>query len=232
MSAILRLFDGLNRCAPGDLAAVAIATAGLAPDAVVLDAGCGRGADLPALLAAVPQGRIVAVDNAAPFIDHVGAHFPRVQAHVADMLDPPGAPFDLIWSGGAAYGPGVSVCLAAWRKRLAPGGRVAFTDLCWRVARPSRAAQAFWAAEYPAMTDAAGLDATIRAEGLRVVASAWLSDAAWAAYYDPVLARMATLEDDSDPQMQAVLSAFRAEIALWRDHGADYGYRLNLVECQ
>lgn len=232
MSAILRLFDGLDRCAPGDAASVALATAALAPDAVVLDAGCGRGADLPALLAAVPQGRVVAVDLAAPFIDHVRATWPRVQAHVADMLDPPGGPFDLIWSGGAAYGPGVSACLAAWRKVLAPGGRLAFTELCWRGSAVSAQARRFWAADYPAMGDVAALEATIHAAGLRIVASDWLSDAAWAAFYDPVAARIDALAQDPDLQMQAVLSGFRAEIALWRDHGAQYGYRLNVVECQ
>lgn len=230
MSAILRLFGGLERCAPGDPAAVAIATTGLAPDAVVLDAGCGRGADLPALQAAVPQGRVVAVDTAAPFIDHVRATWPRVQAHVADMLDPPGGPFDLIWSGGAAYGPGVPVCLAAWHKVLVPGGRLAFTELCWRGGRASVEARRFWHAEYPDMGDAAALEATIRAAGLRILASDWLSDAVWAAYYTPLAARVEALASDTDPQMRAVLSAFRAEIALWRAHGAEYGYRLNLVE--
>jgi SAM-dependent methyltransferase len=229
MSAILRLFDGLDLCAPADAAALGRVLAGLAPDAVVLDAGCGRGADIPALLAAVPQGRVVAVDLAERFVSHVRAAWPGVEAHHADMMAPPGGPFDLIWSGGAVYGPGVAACLGAWRGHLAAGGRVAFTDLCWATAAPSAAARTFWAAEYPDMGDVAALEATIAWAGYRLVQSEWLPASAWAAYYAPVEARMAALADDPDPEMQAVIAGFRAEIDLWRTHGGDYGYRLSVV---
>ncbi|MDP2087599.1 MAG: class I SAM-dependent methyltransferase [Gemmobacter sp.] len=230
MSAILRLFDGLDRCAPGDARALAAVLRGLAPDAVVLDAGCGRGADLPTLLAAVPQGRVVAVDMAAPFIAHVRAAHPQAEAHVGDMLAPPGGPFDLIWSGGAVYGPGVGACLAAWRGALKPGGRVAFTDLCWATPAPSPEARAFWQLDYPAITDVPGLERAIAASGYRVLAGSWMPRAAWGAYYGPLARRMAALAADPDPEMQKVLAAFRAEIALWRAHGGDYGYRLTVVE--
>lgn len=230
MSAILRLFEGLSLCAPSDAAALGRVLAGLAPDGVVLDAGCGRGADIPALLAAVPQGRVVAVDLAEPFIAHVRATWPGVEAHAADMLAPPGGPFDLIWSGGAVYGPGVAACLDAWRGHLAAGGRVAFTDCCWTTPDPSPAARAFWAMEYPGMADVGALDAVIARAGYRVVHAEWLPPGAWAAYYRPVEARMDALAGDADPEMQAVIDVFRAEIALWRAHGADYGYRLSVVQ--
>ncbi|MFN3293753.1 MAG: class I SAM-dependent methyltransferase [Gemmobacter sp.] len=229
MSAILRLFDGLTLCAPSDPAALGRVLAGVRPDAAVLDAGCGRGGDLPVLLAAVPRGRVVAVDLAEPFVAHVRAAFPTVQAEVADMRAPPGGPFELIWSGGAVYGPGLASCLAAWRGVLAPGGRVAFTELCWRSPAPSAAARAFWAEEYPGMGDAAALEAAIAGAGWRQLQAEWLPASAWAAYYGPVEARMAALEADADPALQAVIAAFRAEIALWRAHGGDYGYRLSGV---
>ena len=230
MSAILRLFDGLTLCAPSDPAALGRVLAGLRPDAVVLDAGCGQGADLPALLAAVPQGRVVAVDLAEPFIARVRATWPQVQAHHADMMAPPGGPFDMIWSGGAMYGPGVAACLGAWRGHLAAGARVAFTELCWATATPSAPARAFWAAEYPDMGDVAALEATIARAGYRLVQAEWLPATAWAAYYEPLAVRLDSLADDPDPEMQAVIAAFRAEIALWRAHGAEYGYRLSVLE--
>lgn len=230
MSAILQVFDGLDRCAPGDVAGVTMATAGLARDGVVLDAGCGRGADLAMLRAAVPEGRVVAVDLTPPFIDHVRAMFPDVRAEVADMLDPSGGPFDLIWSGGAVYGPGVAACLGAWGRHLRPGGRIAFTELCWRSANPAPAARAFWGMEYPAMGDAAALDACIVGAGYRLIAADWLSPSAWAAYYDPLARRLAACAGDPDPEMQQVLAAFGAEIAVWRAHGDDFGYRLCVVE--
>ena len=230
MSAILRLFEGLTLCAPSDAAALGRVLAGLAPDAVVLDAGCGRGADIPALLAAVPRGRVVAVDLAEAFVAHVRASHPRAEAHHAEMMAPPGGPFDLIWSGGAVYGPGVAACLGAWRGHLAAGGRVAFTELCWAVADPSPEARAFWAAEYPDMGDVAALERLVAQAGYRLVHGEWLPPGAWAAYYAPIEARMDALAADPDPAMQAVMAAFRAEIALWRAHGAEYGYRLSVLE--
>ena len=230
MSAILRLFDGLTLCAPADAAALGRVLAGLRPDAVVLDAGCGRGADIPALLAAVPRGRVVAVDLAEAFIAHTRATWPGVEAHAADMMAPPGGPFDLIWSGGAVYGPGVAACLGAWRGHLAAGGRVAFTECCWRTPDPSPAARAFWAAEYPGIGDVPALESVIAQAGFRLVHAEWLPPSAWESYYRPVEAQMDALAADPDPEMQAVIAAFRAEIAVWRAHGADYGYRLSVVQ--
>ena len=223
MSDIFGLFAPLERAGPGDAASLrwALKTAGMRPDARVLDAGCGTGADLPALIAAVPQGRVVAVDTAAPFIERVRARYPGVQAHVADMANPPGGPFDLIWSAGAVYNIGVAVALRAWAEHLAPGGRVAFSDLCWRVAEPPRAARDFWAGEGLALPDAEGLEAQVEAAGWQVLGARWLGRAGWAAYYEPLAARLADFAGDS-----ALIEGFRAEIALWQAHGASYDYRL------
>lgn len=228
MNAILRLFEGLSLCAPSDPAALARVLAGVRPDAVVLDAGCGRGADLPVLLAAVPRGRVVAVDLAAPFVAHVCATYPQVEAHLADMMAPPGGPFDLIWSGGAVYGHGVAACLGAWRGHLAPGGRVAFTELCWTTATPSAVARAFWAGEYPDMGDLAALERAVGRAGYRLVQGEWLPASAWAAYYEPLVPRLDALAQE--PGCQEVVEAFRAEIAVWRAAGQDYGYRLIVAE--
>lgn len=224
---IFELFAPLERCGPGDADSLrwALATAGTAPDAVVLDAGCGTGADLPALLAAVPRGRIVAVDSAAPFIDRIRARLSQVRAEVADMADPPGGPFDLIWSAGAVYNLGVGPALAAWRGHLTPGGRVAFSDLCWTgAARPEPVAR-FFAAEGVEIHDAAGLEAQVTAAGWRVLGARWLGPAGWAAYYAPLAARLDGFAGDT-----ALIEALRAEIALWRAHGAAYDYRLVVAE--
>ena len=219
------LFLGLDRCGPGDADSLrwALGVAGTRPDAAVLDAGCGVGADLGTLLAAVPQGRVVAVDAAEAFIDRVRARFPQVRAAVADMADPPGGPFDLIWSAGAVYAIGVGAALAAWRGHLAPGGRVAFSDLRWRGADRPQAVADFFAAEGVALTDAGALEAEVAAAGWRTLGAMWLSSGAWAAYYEPLAL---ALDGCADADLVA---AFRAEIALWRTHGAAYGYRLTVV---
>ncbi|MCC5972405.1 MAG: methyltransferase domain-containing protein [Pararhodobacter sp.] len=223
MSDIFALFAPLDRAGPGDAASLrwALEVAGTRADARVLDAGCGTGADLPALLAAVPQGRVVAVDMAAPFVARARARFAGVEAHVADMTTPPGGPFDLIWSAGAVYNLGVAAALKAWAGQLAPGGRVAFSDLCWRVAEPPRAAREFWAGEGLELPDAAGLEAQVTAAGWRVLGARWLGHAGWAAYYEPLAARLATFDGDA-----ALTEGFQAEIALWRAYGASYDYRL------
>jgi len=223
MSDIFALFAPLDRAGPGDAASLrwALQTAGTRPDARVLDAGCGTGADLPALIAAVPQGRVVAVDTAAPFIERVRARYPGVAAHLADMANPPGGPFDLIWSAGAVYNLGVAAALRAWAEHLAPGGCVAFSELCWRVPEPPRNARDFWAAEGLALLEAEGLEAQVIAAGWRVLGARWLGRAGWAAYYEPLAARLAGF--DGDP---ALIAGFRAEIALWHAQGASYDYRV------
>lgn len=221
---IYDLFDGLDRCAPGDADSLRIACAGLAPTSQVLDAGCGTGADLPMLLALVPKGQVTAIDLAEPFIASIRARYPMVRAEVADMTHPPGGPYDLIWSGGAIYGPSVAKALTAWRSKLAPAGRVVFTDLVLRTSTPAPEVVSFFAAEGVPMRDAAALKSCVTAAGWRCRSCDLLPDRAWAAYYEPLELRLDGLTIDATTA--GVAAAFRAEIALWRQHGTDYGYAL------
>jgi SAM-dependent methyltransferase len=218
------LFDGLDRCAPCDAASLTRACAGLAPTAQVLDAGCGTGADLPSLLALVPEGQVTAVDLAAPFIAAIRMRYPQVRAEIADMTDPPGGQFDLIWSGGAIYGPGIKAALAAWRAKLAPGGRVVFTDLVLRSRDVSPEVAEFFAAEKAVLRDVPGLQAEVAAAGWRCLDGFWLPESAWEAYYLPLEQRLDTMAHD--PETAELVAGFRSEIALWRRHGAEYGYYL------
>ncbi len=224
---IVDLFLPLHRAGPGDADSLrwALDVAGTPPDAQVLDAGCGTGADLPALIAALPLGQITAIDTAAPFIERVGSRFPTVTAHVADMANPPPGPYDLIWSAGAVYQIGVEAALPAWAPYLKPGGRVAFSDLCWRAADPPAAARAFWRAEGLSLGTADDLAAAVAAAGWRVLGARWLGQGGWAAYYDPLERRLDGFRGDP-----ALIAGFRAEIALWRAHGASYDYRLIVAE--
>jgi SAM-dependent methyltransferase len=225
--AILDVFETLDRAGPGDAESLgrALALAGTPADAAVLDAGCGTGADLPGLLAAVPRGRVVAIDMAVPFVTRIRARFPQVRAEVADMADPPGGPFDLIWSAGAVYTIGIVAALRAWRGHLRPGGRVAFSDLCWTGADRPAEAVAFWEAEGLDLTDAAGLEAQVADAGWQVLGAFWLGQGAWAAYYEPLAARLDDLADATG-EMADVVAGFRREVALWRRHGASFGYRM------
>ena len=142
MSAFFTLYTGLYREGPGEPADVAWAAelAGLEPDARICDAGCGSGADIPALLATAPKGRVTAVDSHAPFIEALRIRTGedrRVTAYAGNMAKIKG-PFDLIWSAGALYFLGTVKGLKAWRPALAKRGAVAFSEPCFFTDQPSR----------------------------------------------------------------------------------------------
>lgn len=222
---LIDLFLGLDRAGPGDRASLdwVMGVAGTRADAVILDAGCGVGADTGALLAHAPRGRVVALDAIPAFVERVASRHPGAQAVCGDMLDPPPGPFDLIWSAGTVYNVGVGAALSAWRAVLAPGGHVAFSDLRWTGdARPAGAV-AFWESEGAVVSDETALDAEIARAGYGVIARRWLPKTAWAAYYDPLEAALAR---HPDPELVA---SFRAEIACWRAHGDSFGYCLSVV---
>jgi SAM-dependent methyltransferase len=235
-AALARIFAPLDRCGPGDAASLRRACAGLPPAGAVLDAGCGTGADLAALQGVVPQGQVTAVDLLPEFIAAVQARHPGVRAWLGDMTDPPAGPYDLIWSGGAVYAVGLGAALAAWRGHLAPGGRVAFSDLVLTSTPAPAEVEAFLAAEGAGARDAAALVAEVEAEGWRVLDSFRLPRAAWEAYYLPLEARLDALADrpappgsggqDEASALAEATQALRGEIALWRRHGDSFGYQL------
>ncbi len=235
MSAFFTLHQGLKREGPGDEESLAWALdlARTPVRARILDAGCGPGADLAILSRLRPGASLVGMDLHAPFIDRIRTEQPHVTAIAGDMLAPDllarAGRFDLIWSAGAAYGPGVEASLAAWRGALLPEGAVAFSDCLWRNTRSPAHVRDFWAREYPGMQDVPGHLRRIEAAGWRVMGARWLGDAAWQAYYGPLADRIAALRPGADAEMTAVLDEHQAEIDLWRAHGQDYGYYLTVV---
>lgn len=231
--AFFQIHRGLPREGPGDRASLdwAVRLAGLGPDATICDAGCGPGADIPALLAHVPRGRVHAVDLHEPFVRQIRTRFvanPRVSAEVGDMARLSG-PYDFIWSAGAVYNIGVGRAVEAFRSALRPGGRMAFSHLCWLGPERPEAAVAFWAEEYPQMTDLAAVRQEIALTGARVLGSMTLGPSAWAAYYGPLESRLDALEPAATGAPAEAVAAHRREIAIWRECGDSYGYVLFLV---
>lgn len=225
MSAFFTLHADLPREGPGlpEDVAWAAALAGLADDARICDAGCGPGGDIPALLAAAPEGHVTAIDTHAAFVAQVPAD-PRVTARVGDMGAIEG-PYDFIWCAGAMYFLGVTDALRLWRDALVTGGAVAFSEPCLFADTP--AARDLWEG-YPA-TDEAGIAAQVAAAGYRTLGTRRLSDAAWEAYYVPMEARIAALRPGADDALNAVLDDGAAEIAAWRAVRAETGYLLSVV---
>lgn len=224
------LFLRLDRAGPGDAESLrwALRVAGTPPGARVLDAGCGTGADCGTLMAALPGARVTALDTSADFVQVVATKHPGVTAIRGDMAAPPAGPWNLIWSAGAVYHLGVGAALRAWRGVLAPGGRVAFSDLRWTADHPPAEAEAYWQSEGVAMSGAGALEAEIAAAGWRLLGARWVGRAGWAAYYEPLAAALdAGIGAATDADLVAAL---RAEIACWRRWGDSYDYRLAVVE--
>lgn len=232
MEAFFKLHSGLEREGPGDAASLqwAFGLAGTGPDARILDAGCGPGADSGTLLNLASQGEVIAMDVHDHFVERVAqahADTSRLKAIRGDMLTPPGS-FDLIWSAAAIYGVGAGKALTAWKKHLNPGGRVAFSDCVWRGPGADPDVRAFWRVEYPAMCDEGELREIIEAAGYQVLGTRWLGQKAWQAYYGPLEARMQMFEGHAD--MAPVLQETAREIDIWRRFGDQYGYLLVVAE--
>lgn len=227
-----QLHSDLPREGPGlpDDVAWAAAVLGEPQGGRVLDAACGPGADIPALLDAFAPRALVGVDRMAHFVDHAAAAFQndaRVSVTPGDMFDVAG-PFDLIWCAGAIYFAGITAALTQWRPHLAAGGAIAFSTPAYFTTSPSDVAKAMWEGEgdIPNRTEIA---AQIADAGYQLIATRPLEDAAWAAYYEPMRARIAMLRAQADEALMPVLDAGLEEIAAWEAAKVETGYDLCVV---
>ena len=223
------LHQDLPREGPGEPADVdwVFQEAGLGPASRICDAGCGPGGDIPALLAAAPEGHVTAIEAHAGFVEDAKRRFsgePRVHIEQGNMAEIAG-PFDLIWCAGALYFLGIEAGLGAWRGALAPGGVVAFSEPCWFGAPWSDTD--FWGG-YEAGTSARIAD-RVRSAGYETLATRALSDAAWDAYYRPMEARIAALRDGASEALAVVLDEGQKEADDWRAMKRETGYLLSIV---
>jgi SAM-dependent methyltransferase len=224
--------DGLPRQAPGSVATteLLLGLAGPLPERPrIVDIGCGTGAATLPLVAAT-GGDAVAVDTHRPFLDALrsGAAAAGVadrvrvlEASMADLPLPSGG-FDLVWAEGSAYILGFDAALREWRRLLAPGGALVLTEAVWTSPDPAPGARAFWDPGYPGMRGTAANAVAAEAAGWTVRAVHLLPDSDWAAYYEPLAARLAALR--ADGLDHPVLDEVAREIDVRRAHGDDYGY--------
>ncbi|MEU7020020.1 bifunctional class I SAM-dependent methyltransferase/N-acetyltransferase [Streptomyces sp. NPDC046203] len=229
--AFFTLHHGLPRQGPGSDATTRrlLALAGPLPERPrVLDLGCGPGRS--ALLLAEAGAEVTAVDLHEPFLAELRTAADarglsdRIRTVRADMgaLDLPDGSFDLVWAESSVFVLGFDRALADWRRLLAPGGTLVLTECVWTTAEPSPGARAFWDARYPLRTVAANTAAAVAA-GYHVLGLVPQPESDWDEYYDP-LAERADAADTTAPGMAEALAETRAEIAMRRAHGADYGY--------
>lgn len=194
----------------------------------VLDLGCGPGRSA-LLLAAEAAAEVTAVDLHEPFLDELRtaaeargltASIDTVHGDMGELAHPDGS-FDLLWAEGSAYLIGFDTALRRWRRLLAPGGTLVLTHCVWTTDTPSDQARAFWEDDSLRTTDQ---DTRVaRDAGYSVLGVYLQPESDWDEYYD-ALGVHADVADVTRPGMAEAVAGARAEIAMRREHGREYGY--------
>lgn len=228
---------GLPRQGPGldesTLAALVLCQ-GLPARPAVLDIGCGPGMQTMALARAL-DGPITAVDLHEEYLDILTAHAVetglagRIDVRLADMSALPFPPesFDLVWSEGAAYIMGFAAALADWMRLIRPGGCIAVSELVWLRSDPPAEVAAFFADEYPAMTDVETNLRTVEDCGYEPLGHLVLPDEGWwRHYYTPLEAKLPEMREKyaGDDDALGVIDMTAREIDMRRRFGDWYGY--------
>ena len=205
----------------------------------ILDLACGPGMQTQHLAALNPTAKITALDLHPVFIERLSewcleqGHSDRITALVGDMnkLDVDSGSQDLIWCEGAVYMLGVEAALAKWRPLLRPGGCVAFTEPVFLSDQLPDAVVENWA-EYPAMTDVAGVTSLLRNTDYSLVDSFVMSDNAWAEYYEPLQRRVDLLREKYASVRDAalIIEEGQSEIDAWRNYGEHFSYAFFVVK--
>jgi len=229
------LFDDLPRqgpgCADATLRALALASP-LPPKPRVLDIGCGSG--LPTrLLARRLRTRILAIDNHGPALERLELAATRehlaIETREMSMLDMPfdEASFDLLWAEGALFVIGLARGMEDFRHLLAPGGVLAFTEMCLFEQAPPAELRAWFDDVYPDIHTIEEVRALATESGYELVGSFELPESAWwDDYYSPMLERMHELEKRNAgiPAADAVYARCEHEVEMFWRHSRSYGY--------
>ena len=228
------LYSGLDREGPGLRADVewAVGRLELQGALEVCDAACGSGADTVALAELLPEAKIEAVELGAALVAAAQERcrgLKNVSVRQGDMMEIEG-PCDLIWCAGALYFAGITEGLSKWRRVLAPGGSVVFSEPVRLAGERAATEIAFWD-EYPALTDMDGIVERVHAADFRVLDTRLIVGDPWAFYYRSMKARIDELERGPVPAaLGRVLEAAKAEMANWTAAQDRIAYALMITQ--
>ena len=238
ISFLFTLHEGLPRHGPGSNKCTRKAFSMLndLPDhPEILDIGCGSGMQTVELARICPEGHVTAVDIHLPYLDdlaakaHAAGVGERITTVRASMEDLPfgDASFDVLWAESSIFILGFGEGLSLWKRLLRPGGYACVTEAVWFTDEPSPAAVAFWNDCYPAIASVEKTRAKAEDAGYEVVATFPLPGSVWwDNYYMPLLERLPDLkmEAEGNPDAEMFVAFSEREIAIYREHGEEYGY--------
>ncbi len=242
VDAIIELFSGVNRLAPGSkettVKAFRIATENRQV-ATIYEVGCGNGAaTLP--LAELSEAHITAIDTCQEFLDWLAERIAtaglseRVSLRNQDMKQgwPEGTQFDLIWCEGSVYHMGLEQALTAWKKLLPSGGRIAVSDLVWSTRTPDQTIQDFWKEEGVTLVHREEAEARFATHGYRLLDSFAYPQADWDNYYRPLIELLYPYVEPfpASGDMRALAMGFQKEIRMRSEFGGQYDYVFFVAE--
>jgi ubiquinone/menaquinone biosynthesis C-methylase UbiE len=208
----------------------------------ILDIGCGPGMQT-IMLAKLSKGRIDAVDNHQPFLEHlekkaeeegVGDKITVVNGDMV-ALDYEDERFDLIWSEGAIFIIGFEKGIREWRSLLTGKGYLVVSELSWLKANPPEEVRKFFVEGYPGIKTINENLETIKKAGYRIINHFGLPEKSWwANYYKPIEAKIPSmkLKYKDDKEALAFLAVEELEIAMFRRYSDYYGYVFYVMQAE
>lgn len=208
----------------------------------ILDVGCGPGMQTIEL-AKLSNGRIDALDNHQPFLDHLKKRAEeegvsdRINIINGDMfaLNYEDKSFDLIWSEGAIYIIGFEKGIREWRKLLTDKGYVVVSELSWLRPDSPEEVRKFFAEGYPGIKTINENLETIKKAGYRIINHFVLPDESWwNNYYIPIAAKIPSLrlKYRDDKEALAILDCEELEMEMFRKYSKYYGYVFYIMQIE